>query len=111
LDSFGKLDTAAVAEACAEVTRIEHELAHARAEAAAAERDRDYLTHACAEIEALAPEEGEESRLSEERSAMQAGLKAGESLTGLDELLGGSEGAIPQPRQVARRIERRGADH
>ncbi|WP_028969748.1 DNA repair protein RecN [Sphingomonas sp. URHD0057] len=111
LDSFGKLDTGAVAEAWTEVTRIEHELAHARAEAAAAERDRDYLTHACAEIEALAPEEGEESRLSEERSAMQAGLKAGESLTGLDELLGGSEGAIPQLRQAARRIERGAADH
>jgi len=42
---------------------------------------------------------------------MQAGLKAGESLTGLDELLGGSEGALSLLRQAARRIERGAADH
>ena len=42
---------------------------------------------------------------------MQAGLKAGESLTGLDELLGGSDGALAQLRQAARRIERGAADH
>src|SRR6185503_4862480 len=40
-----------------------------------------------------------------------AGLKAGESLTGLDELLGGPEGAVAQLRQAARRIERGAADH
>jgi DNA repair protein RecN (Recombination protein N) len=111
LDAFGKLDTSAVERAWVEVTRIEGELAHARAEAAAAERDREYLEHACAEIEALAPEEGEETRLAEQRAAMQAGLKAGESLTGLDDLLGGSEGALALLRQAARRIERGAADH
>ncbi|MEA3080183.1 MAG: repair protein RecN, partial [Sphingomonadales bacterium] len=42
---------------------------------------------------------------------MQACLKAGESLTGLDELLGGSEGALAQLRQAVRRIERGAADH
>jgi DNA repair protein RecN (Recombination protein N) len=111
LDAFGLLDTAGVARAWAEVTQIEGELAHARAEAAAAERDREYLEHACAEIEALTPEAGEETRLADERAAMQAGLKAGESLTGLDELLGGSEGALALLRQAARRIERGAADH
>ena len=111
LDAFGKLDTKPVERAWAEVVRIESELAEARAEAAAAERDREYLEHACDEIERLAPEEGEETRLAEERTAMQAGLKAGESLTGLDELLGGSEGALALLRQAARRIERGAADH
>jgi DNA repair protein RecN (Recombination protein N) len=111
LDAFGKLDTAAVTEAWVDVTRIEAELGRARAEAAAAERDREYLEHACAEIESLAPEEGEETRLADERATMQAGLKAGESLTGLDELLGGSEGALALLRQAARRIERGAADH
>ena len=111
LDAFGKLDTGAVAIAWAEVTRIETELAQARADAAAAERDREFLEHASAEIEALAPEEGEETHLAEERAAMQAGLKAGESLTGLDELLGGSEGALALLRQAARRIERGAAEH
>jgi DNA repair protein RecN (Recombination protein N) len=111
LDAFGRLDCAVVEKAWAEVVRIEAELSQARAELAAAERDREWLAHASAEIEALAPEEGEETRLAEERSAMQAGLKAGESLTGLDELLGGSDGALAQLRQAARRIERGAADH
>ncbi|HVM22546.1 MAG TPA: DNA repair protein RecN [Sphingomicrobium sp.] len=111
LDAFGRLDTKSVENAWSEVTRIEAELGRARADAAAAERDRDYLEHACAEIEQLAPEEGEETRLAEERAAMQAGLKAGESLVGLDQLLGGSEGALSLLRQAARRIERSAADH
>jgi DNA repair protein RecN (Recombination protein N) len=111
LDAFGKLDPSAVERAWAEVTRIEAELLEARSAAAAAERDREWLEHASAEIESLAPEEGEETRLAEERAAMQAGLKAGESLTGLDELLGGSDGALAQLRQAARRIERGAADH
>jgi DNA repair protein RecN (Recombination protein N) len=111
LDSFGRLDLREVEQAWNEVTRIESELAEARAELATAERDREYLAHASAEIEALAPEEAEETKLAEERAAMQAGAKAGESLTGLDELLGGSEGALSLLRQAARRIERGAADH
>jgi DNA repair protein RecN (Recombination protein N) len=111
LDAFGKLDVKATETVWAEVTRIEAELLEARAAAAAAERDREFLEHASAEIEALAPEEGEETRLAEERAAMQAGIKAGESLTGLDELLGGSEGALALLRQAARRIERGAAEH
>ena len=111
LDAFGKIDISAVERCWAEVTRVESELLDAREAAAAAERDREWLEHASGEIEALVPEQGEETRLAEERAAMQAGLKAGESLTGLDELLGGSEGAIAQLRQAARRIERGAADH
>jgi len=111
LDAFGRLDTSDIERAWSEVTRIEAQLIEARSAAAAAERDREWLEHASGEIAALAPEEGEETRLAEERAAMQAGLKAGESLTGLDELLGGSEGALAQLRQAARRLERGGADH
>ena len=110
LDAFGKLATAGIEQAWADVTRFESELGAARAEAAHAERDRDYLTHACEEIERLAPEEGEETRLAQARAEMQAGAKAGESLTGLDELLGGPEGALSSLRQAARRIERGAAD-
>ncbi len=111
LDAFGKFDCAAVAAAFADVRRLEEALAEARAAVDAAQRDRDYLDHASAEIAELAPEEGEETRLSEERTAMQAGVKAGEALTGLDELLGGSDGALAQLRQAARKIERGAADH
>ncbi len=111
LDVFAGTDTAPVAAAWALSQGIEDQLAEARQSAAEAERDRDYLDFACAEIEALAPEAGEETRLAEERSAIQAGVKAGESLTGLDELLGGSDGALAQLRQAARRIERGSEDH
>jgi DNA repair protein RecN (Recombination protein N) len=93
------------------VSEAEHALAAARAEFAEAERDREWLAHAAAEIEALAPEAGEETSLAEQRAAMQSGEKAAESLTGLDELLGGSEGALAQLRLAARRIERGAADH
>ena len=111
LDAFGRLDVAPIEQAWTEVTRIEGELAQARAELATAEREREYLAHSLAEIEALAPEAGEETRLADERAAMQAGAKAGESLTGLDELLGGSDGAIALLRLAARRIERGAAEH
>jgi DNA repair protein RecN (Recombination protein N) len=111
LDVFGSLDATEVGRAWEQVTRIEAELLEARAAAASAERDREWLEHASAEIEALEPQEGEETRLAEDRASMQAGMKAGESLTGLDELLGGSDGALAQLRQAARRIERGAADH
>ena len=111
LDTFGGIDLAPLAPAWTKVTEIEQSLAQARAQAAEAERDREWLAHAVGEIEALAPEAGEESKLAEERSAIQAGAKAGELLQGLDELLGGSEGALAQLRQAARRIERGAADH
>ena len=111
LDAFGKIDTRGVAAAWSAVTRLTTELDGARVAAADAERDRDYLTHAAEEIAKLAPEPGEETSLAEQRASMQAGAKAGESLQGLDELLGGSEGALAQLRLAARRIERGAADH
>ncbi|MEO7277190.1 MAG: DNA repair protein RecN [Sphingomicrobium sp.] len=110
LDAFARLDTAEVAACWADVTRVKADLASARFNAEEAMRNRDYLAHASAEIEALAPQPGEETSLAEQRSAMKAGMAAGESLEGLDELLGGSDGALAQLRQAARRIERAAAD-
>jgi DNA repair protein RecN (Recombination protein N) len=111
LDAFGRIDASPIASAWAEVERLSGELAQAREAAEAAERDRDWLEHAAKEIAALAPESGEETKLAEERATMQAGAKAGEALAGLDELLGGSDGALAQLRTAARRIERGAADH
>src|SRR6476469_2735166 len=67
LDAFGRLGTAGVEHAWTEVVRFEAELLEARAAAANAERDREWLDHASAEIEALEPGEGEEHQLAEER--------------------------------------------
>ena len=111
LDAFGKIDISAVAVAWGAVVQLEADLADARHAAEVAERDREWLEHAVKEIAELAPEAGEETRLAEDRAAMQAGAKAGETLAGLDELLGGSEGALALLRTAARRIERGAADH
>ena len=111
LDAFGRIETAAVEAAWGEVERLDAELAEARSQSESATRDREWLEHAVGEIDALKPEAGEETRLAEERAAMQSGAKAGESLAGLDELLGGSDGALVQLRLAARRIERGAADH
>jgi DNA repair protein RecN (Recombination protein N) len=111
VDLFGGIDTAGIEAAWARVTEIEHALAGARAAAAEAERERDFLSHAVGEIETLDPQAGEETSRAEERAAIQAGAKAGEALQGLDELLGGSEGALAQLRQAGRRIERGAAEH
>jgi len=111
LDAFGRIDGAEVAASWARIESIEGSLAAARTAAETAERDREWLEHAAGEIAALSPEAGEETRLAEERATMQAGAKAGEALAGLDELLGGSEGALAQLRAAARRIERGAAEH
>ena len=111
LDVFGRIDSGEIEEAWSKVDRLNAELAEAREATAAAERDREWLEHAAKEIAALAPEPGEETSLSEQRAAMQAGARAGETLTGLDELLGGSDGALTLLRTAARRIERGAAEH
>jgi len=111
LDAFGRIDSRPAAVAWAAVQQAETELAAAQAAAAEAERDRDYLTHAAAEIAKLDPQPGEETSLAEQRADMQSSAKAGEALQGLDELLGGSDGALALLRAAARRIERGAADH
>ncbi|HLO18907.1 MAG TPA: AAA family ATPase, partial [Sphingomicrobium sp.] len=52
LDAFARLDPSEVERAWNEVVSIEAELLGARAELAATERDREWLAHASAEIEA-----------------------------------------------------------
>lgn len=111
LDAFGQIDTDVVAAAWAQVATLETELAAAQAKAEATERDREWLEHAANEISALAPEPGEETTLAQKRAAMQADARVGEALTGLDELLGGPDGALAQLRAAARRIERGAANH
>lgn len=111
LDSFGMLDTGEVERHWSNVIAIEAELLEATAAAAAAERDHSWLEHASGEIDALGPAVGEETRLAEERAQIQSGLKSAQSLDGLDELIGGSDGALAKLRQAARTIERGGADH
>lgn len=111
LDTFGKLDTDAVADAHRAFRAAEEELAAARDEQENAARDREWLEHAVAELTALAPEPGEEEQLAERRASMQRGEKIAGELQAIADLLDGSDGALTRLRQAARVLERIADDH
>uniref|UniRef100_A0A183CGA4 DNA repair protein RecN n=1 Tax=Globodera pallida TaxID=36090 RepID=A0A183CGA4_GLOPA len=111
LDAFGRCDPGPVAIAHKAWRDAEAALAVARAEQDVAERDREWLEHAVAELRALAPEAGEEEMLAERRAAMQRGEKIAGELQGIAELLDGSEGGLSRLRQAARVLERVAGDH
>src|SRR5690242_8941360 len=75
LDAFANADGAAVAAAWRDWQAAAATLAEARAEQDNADRDREYLEHAVAELTTLAPQPGEEEELAERRAAMQRGEK------------------------------------
>ncbi len=71
-----------------------------------AERDRDFLEHAVAELTRIAPEAGEEQQLADRRQQMMRGEKAMDDIENVHESLVGGEGALAQLRSAARRLER-----
>src|SRR3546814_8038556 len=73
LDAYARADTGAVAAAYAAWRAAEEKLAAARAAVSEATRDREWLEHCLAELQALAPQPGEEAELAEARAAMQKG--------------------------------------
>jgi DNA repair protein RecN (Recombination protein N) len=77
----------------------------------AAERDREWLEHAVAELRALAPQAGEEEALAERRASMQRGEKIAGDLQTISELLDGSDGGLARLRQGARVLDRVAEDH
>ena len=111
LDTFGRCDAAAVARAHAAWRTAEDALADARADLETAERDREWLEHAVAELTKAAAEPGEEEALAEDRANMQRGARLSDDLLALDQHLQGSDGALAQLRQAARRLDRLGPEH
>ncbi|WP_066797339.1 DNA repair protein RecN [Sphingomonas soli] len=111
LDAFGRLDAAPVAAAHKAWRDAEAALAQAQGEQDAAERDREWLEHAVAELRALAPEPGEEEILAGRRAAMQRGEKIAGELQSIAGLLEGSDGGLTRLRQAARILDRIGQDH
>jgi DNA repair protein RecN (Recombination protein N) len=111
LDAFARIDAGPVAVAHRAWRAAEDALAVAHAEQDLAERDREWLAHAVAELRALAPEAGEEERLAERRAGMQRGEKIAGELQAVAELLDGSEGGLSQLRQAARVLDRIAGDH
>ncbi|MBY8827063.1 DNA repair protein RecN [Hephaestia mangrovi] len=111
LDAFANADGAAVAAAWRDWQAAAATLAEARAEQENADRDREYLEHAVAELTALAPQPGEEEELAERRAAMQRGEKIAGDLQAIADLLDGSEGGLARLRQAARILDRVSGDH
>ena len=111
LDAFGGLDSAAVRAAHGLWQTAQVDLATARETLENAAKERDYLAHAVAELQTFAPETGEEETLATERADMQKGARLTEDMAVLEELLGGSDGALARLRQAARRLDRIGEEH
>ncbi len=111
LDTFARLDTAAVAQGWRSWRDAEDALAEAQAEIETAARDREWLDHAVAELDSLAPEVGEEEALAERRRIMQRSEKITEDLNTLADTLEGSDGALASMRQAARILDRISGDH
>jgi DNA repair protein RecN (Recombination protein N) len=111
LDTYGGLDTGPVSRAWQAVQKARAALASARAEQDAAERDREWLEHAVAELHALAPQPGEEESLATLRASMQTGQRLSGELATIGEQLEGSDGALALLRQAARRLDRIASEH
>ncbi len=111
LDSFARADVAGVGSAFGTWRTAEGALEAARAALADAERDRDWLEHAVAELRAFAPEPGEEETLAERRSLMQRGERVAADLETVTGHLDGSEGGLARLRQAARALDRIAREH
>ncbi len=111
LDSFARADIAAVRLAHAAWRNAEATLANARQALEDAERDREWLAHAVAELKAFDPQPGEEDELAGRRALMQRGEKIAAELAAITELVEGSDGALSQLRQAARILDRISDDH
>jgi len=111
LDAFGRLDTAGVGEAWNAWRGAVETLEQARADLDNAARDREWLEHAVQQLQSVDPQPGEEEALAIERGEMQKGARLADDLSAVGEYLDGSEGALAQLRQAARRLDRIAGEH
>lgn len=96
LDAFGALDLGPVRAAWAARRSAMRDLAEAEAALDAARAEEDFLRHAVAELDALAPLVGEEAQLDTARRAMQAAERIRGDVARALQMLGaeGAEGAM-----------------
>jgi len=111
LDAYGRIDGSACEAAFRAWRGSEAALAGARDRIEVAARDRDYLEHAVAELDKLAPQPGEEAELAAYRANMQKGARLAEDIAAAGALLEGSEGGLSLLRQAARRLDRISDEH
>ena len=81
-------------------------LEEAEAAHEASRREEEYLRHAVSELEALAPERGEEARRAAERATLQNSEKLGEALSAASSEIAADGGVGARLRSARRAIER-----
>lgn len=111
LDSFGRLDATGLTRLWQAWRSAEAALETARTDLDNAARDREWLAHAVTELEALGTQPGEEAALAQERADMQKGARLTDDLGAVAAEFEGSEGALAQLRQAARRLDRIAGEH
>jgi DNA repair protein RecN (Recombination protein N) len=111
LDAFGRIAAGPAESAWRAWEEAEAALARACEALEAAQRDREWLEHAAAELATLAPEEGEEEALAALRANMQKGARLADDIAAVGQLLDGSEGGLALLRQAVRRMERISGEH
>lgn len=111
LDAFARAETGAVAAAHGAWRAAEAKLAAAKSALDDAARDREWLEHCVAELQALNPQPGEDAELSEARAAMQKGEKIAGDLGAILEAFEGSDSGPALLRGAARRLDRLAGDH
>ncbi|MCC5976767.1 MAG: DNA repair protein RecN [Salinarimonas sp.] len=109
LDAYGghEPQVATVREAAAAVSAARKALESQRARIEKARRDVDYLRHAVEELDALAPQPGEEAELDARRQSMMQAEKVTGELADARETLDGQASPIPAISAALRRLERR----
>ncbi len=112
LDAYAGLGatTAEVAGLWADWRRAAEEQERAAQELAGARENRDYLSHAVAELDALDPQPGEHAALGEERSFLMHGEKLAEALNAAERELAGGDGGAQSALGAARRGLERAAE-
>lgn len=110
LDQFADAHDAVTAVGAAYETLVQARKDETALREAMAEsrRDEDYIRHAVAELEALAPEDGEEQSLADRRALMMQGEKAAQDLAEFQQTLSANEGVDATVRGVLRRMNRLG---
>lgn len=107
LDEFGALgpQVGATRAAWRDLSRATTALDQARADLTAAQAEEDFLRHAVAELDALAPAPGEDAELDSRRRLMQAAERIGEDITKAHQALSSGEGAEARMGDALRWLE------
>lgn len=109
IDTYGGLDSsrlAAVADAYDTRETARQRLADARDTAGRARAEEDYLRHVLDELEALAPETGEEDTLAEARELLRHGEQVAEAVAEALSALNADEGVEARLRLAERHLVR-----